>query len=133
MKHKYRKGSSFERELKKLLEREGFAVLRSAGSKGVDLIAGKKGKILIFECKTSSKSRFYIPKEDVEKLISFSEIFGGKAYLAIKFNGEMLFINPHLLSTNGKNYVIDEGIKAIAIDFYEVVGKGRQLKIDNLF
>ena len=133
MKHKYRKGSSFERELKKLLEREGFAVLRSAGSKGVDLIAGKKGKILIFECKTSSKSRFYIPKEDVEKLISFSEIFGGKAYLAIKFNGEMLFINPHLLSTNGKNYVIDEGIKAIALDFYEVVGKGRQLKIDNLF
>jgi Holliday junction resolvase len=133
MKHKYRKGSSFERELKKLLEREGFAVLRSAGSKGVDLIAGKKGKILIFECKTSSKSRFYIPKEDVEKLISFSEIFGGKAYLAIKFNGEMLFINPHLLSTNGKNYVIDEGIKAIAIDFYEVVGKGKQLKIDNLF
>ena len=36
MEHKYRKGSSFERELKKLLEREGFAVLRSAGSKGVD-------------------------------------------------------------------------------------------------
>ena len=42
MKHKYRKGSSFERELKKLLEKEGFAVVRSAGSKGVDLIAGKK-------------------------------------------------------------------------------------------
>jgi len=133
MKHKYRKGSSFERELKKLLEREGFAVVRSAGSKGVDLIAGKKGKILIFECKTSSKSRFYIPKEDVEKLITFSETFGGEAYLAIKFNGEMLFINPHLLSTNGKNYVIDESIKAIAVDFYEVIGKGKQLKIDNLF
>ncbi|ADC70439.1 Resolvase, Holliday junction-type [Methanocaldococcus sp. FS406-22] len=132
MRHKYRKGSSFERELKKLLEKEGFAVIRSAGSKGVDLIAGKKGEILIFECKTSSKTKFYINKEDIEKLISFSETFGGKPYLAVKFNGEMLFINPYLLSTNGKNYVIDEKIKAVAVDFYEVIGRGRQLKIDNL-
>lgn len=44
----------------------------------------------------------------------------------------MLFINPFLLSTNGKNYVIDERIKAIAIDFYEVIGRGKQLKIDDL-
>ncbi len=132
MRHKYRKGSSFERELKKLLEKEGFAVIRSAGSKGVDLIAGRKGEVLIFECKTSSKTKFYINKEDIEKLINFSETFGGKPYLAVKFNGEMLFINPYLLSTNGKNYVIDEKIKVIAVDFYEVVGKGKQLKIDNL-
>ena len=132
MRHKYRKGSSFERELKKLLEKEGFAVIRSAGSKGVDLIAGRNGEILIFECKSSSKTKFYINKEDVEKLINFSKIFGGKPYLAIKFNGEILFINPYLLSTNGKNYVIDEKIKVMAIDFYEVIGKGRQLKIDDL-
>jgi Holliday junction resolvase len=96
------------------------------------LIAGRNGEILIFECKSSSKTKFYINKEDVEKLINFSKIFGGKPYLAIKFNGEILFINPYLLSTNGKNYVIDEKIKVMAIDFYEVIGKGRQLKIDDL-
>ncbi len=120
MKHKYRKGSSFERELKKLLEKEGFAVVRSAGSKGVDLIAGKNGKILIFECKSSSK--LYVSKEDIDKLINFSKTFGGTPFLAIKFNREILFINPYHLSTNGKNYLIDKKIKIIAVDFYEVIG-----------
>ena len=37
---RYRKGASAERELIKRLEKEGFAVLRSAGSKKVDIVAG---------------------------------------------------------------------------------------------
>ncbi|CAB3287824.1 Holliday junction resolvase Hjc [Methanocaldococcus lauensis] len=132
MRRKYRKGSSFERELKKLLEKEGFAVIRSAGSKGVDLIAGKNGKILIFECKYSSKEKLYVSKENVDKLINFSKTFGGTPFLAIKLNGEILFVNPYNLSTNGKNYLIDKKIKIIAVDFYEVIEKDKQLKIDDL-
>ncbi|NPA62002.1 MAG: hypothetical protein GXN95_00415 [Methanococci archaeon] len=132
MKHKYRKGSSFERELKKLLEEEGFAVVRSAGSKGVDIIAGKDGKILIFECKSSSKSKFYINREDIEKLITFSKVFGGTPYLAVKFDGEVLFVDPNLLSTRGKHYPISKEIRLISLSFYEVVGKGRQLRIEEI-
>ncbi|HHI00804.1 MAG TPA: Holliday junction resolvase, partial [Thermococcus litoralis] len=43
---RYRKGASAERELIKMLEKEGFAVLRSAGSKKVDIVAGN-GKLYL--------------------------------------------------------------------------------------
>ena len=84
----YRKGSNFERELKKALEEKGFAVVRSAGSHGVDIIAGKNRNIYIFECKSTSKEKFYVKKEDIDRLISFSETFGGKPYLALKIKGK---------------------------------------------
>jgi Holliday junction resolvase len=127
--YKYKKGSNFERELKKMFESKGFAVVRSAGSHGIDLIVGKKGKIYAFECKTTSKEKFYISKEDVDKLINFSETFGAHPYIALKMNGKILFINPHLLTTSGKNYSLDYyKICPIATDFKELVGEGKQIK-----
>jgi len=129
MGHKYRKGSNFERELKKMFEDKGFAVVRSAGSHGIDLIVGKNGKIYAFECKTTSKERFYISKEEVYKLVNFSETFGALPYIALKMNGKILFINPHLLTTSGKNYSLDYyKICPIATDFKELVGEGIQLR-----
>jgi len=126
----YRKGSGFERELKKALEDKGFAVIRSAGSHGVDLVAGKNGKIYIFECKVTSKEKFYISKEDVDKLVEFSETFGGAPYIALKMKGERLFINPYLLTTNGKNYALDYNkICPIATDFKELIGEGKQIRL----
>ncbi|WP_423792023.1 Holliday junction resolvase Hjc [Methanocaldococcus indicus] len=105
----YKRGSRFERELKTILESYGYAVVRSAGSKGVDLIAGKNGRILIFECKSTNKEKIYVQKEDVEKLINFSEIFGGIPYLAIKINKKIFFINPYILENNNKkSYAISE-------------------------
>ncbi len=128
---KYKKGSNFERELKKMFENKGFAVVRSAGSHGIDLIVGKKGKIYAFECKITSKEKFYIPKEDVDKLMEFSTTFGANPYIALKINGKTLFINPHLLTTSGKNYSLDYyKICPIAMDFKELVGEGKQLKFD---
>ncbi|AEF95894.1 Holliday junction resolvase Hjc [Methanotorris igneus] len=127
----YRKGSNFERELKRALEKKGFAVVRSAGSHGVDIIAGKNGNIYIFECKSTSKEKFYVKKEDIDKLISFSETFGGKPYLALKIKGKWLFINPYLLHTDGKNYALEyKKIQVIAIDFKELVGEGKQVKFE---
>jgi Holliday junction resolvase len=112
-----------------MFENKGFAVVRSAGSHGIDLIVGKKGKIYAFECKTTSKEKFYISKEDVDKLINFSETFGAHPYIALKMNGKILFINPHLLTTSGKNYSLDYyKICPIATDFKELVGEGKQVK-----
>ncbi|MBW9222402.1 hypothetical protein KKP88_00480 [Methanothermococcus sp. SCGC AD-155-K20] len=122
--YKYRKGAEFERELKKMFEGGGFAVVRSAGSHGVDLIVGKKGKLYALECKCTSKERFYISKEDIIKLIDFSETFGAHPYIAIKINGEILFINPYLLEINGKNYSLDYyKIYPIALNFKELMEK----------
>lgn len=127
--YKYKKGSNFERELKKMFENKGFAVIRSAGSHGVDLVVGKRGIIYAFECKITSKEKFYISKDDVNKLIDFSETFGACPYIALKMNGEILFINPYLLTTSGKNYSLEyHKICPIATDFKELVGEGKQLR-----
>ncbi len=121
MRNHYIKGSSFERSLKKLFEKKGFAVIRSAGSHGVDILAGKKGKIYAFECKSTSNKNFYISNEDVNKLINFSELFGAIPYIALKISNEILFINPYLLVSAGKNYSLDyEKISPIAENIEEL-------------
>ena len=72
-----------------------------------------------------------LKKEDIDRLISFSETFGGKPYLALKIKGKWLFINPYLLHTDGKNYALEyKKIQVIAIDFKELIGEGRQVKFD---
>ncbi|MBP2172486.1 Holliday junction resolvase Hjc [Methanococcus voltae] len=128
--NKYRKGSTFERELKKNLENKGFAVIRSAGSHGVDLVAGKSGKHFVFECKSTSKEKMYIPNEDVEKLVEFSEIFGGEPYLAVKIMNKCLFINPDDIASAGKNYALDyTKLCPLSRDIDELVGKDVQKRL----
>ncbi|ABR55244.1 Resolvase, Holliday junction-type [Methanococcus vannielii SB] len=130
MVQKYQKGSTFERELKKKLEKKGFAVIRSAGSHGVDLIAGKKGKTIILECKSTSKDKYYIPNENVEKLIEFSELFGGIPYIALKIKSKCLFINPHLLTSAGKNYALDyERLSPISLDINDIAEERFQKRL----
>ena len=63
------KGTTFERELKQLLEANGYSVMRGAGSKGsvfgekADLIATKKtsyntktAHMIIIQCKVKGKN-----------------------------------------------------------------------------
>ncbi len=50
----YRSGADFEREVRAHLVRNGYEVIRSAGSKTkVDLLAFKPGQILVIQCKRS--------------------------------------------------------------------------------
>jgi len=72
---KYRRGASAERELIKRLEKEGFAVVRSAGSKKVDIIAGNGRKYLCIEVKSTKGEKLYLSGEDIEKLTSFAYRF----------------------------------------------------------
>jgi Holliday junction resolvase len=64
-------GSRYERRLKKKLEKEGYFVIRSAGSFTCDLIAVKDGKVYAYEVKSCKKKK-YSPtppeKEQIEKL-----------------------------------------------------------------
>jgi Holliday junction resolvase len=61
---KYAKGRRLEWRFKKYLEERGWRAFRCAGSKPVDLIALREGKVCIVECKTSRISK----KELQEKL-----------------------------------------------------------------
>lgn len=84
----YKKGYTFERELKKDLENKGWCVIRSGGSKKPDMVAAKNGKILIIECKSTTKDNIYLEKEEVEKMKKTALSFGGDCIYAIKRNNK---------------------------------------------
>ncbi len=78
----YRKGARAERELINLLRENGFAVIRAAGSKPIDFLAAKSGKIIAFEVKYWQKNS---PLNGVfEKLQKTAEAFGALPVLAVK-------------------------------------------------
>jgi Holliday junction resolvase len=86
------RGFHYERELARMLYREGFAVIRApaSGSKAKrvfypDIVAMYKKNILVFEVKARGElSDIYIDKYKVERLRDFAERSGGEAYVAVK-------------------------------------------------
>ena len=107
------KGSKIERELFIKLVDHGYRAIRAAGSGTMqnadcDLIAGKKGhgKYAI-EVKSTKKPYKYISKEQMEKFLEFSDIFGLFPVIALRFERqEWLFIEIKNLRDAGKNCVI---------------------------
>lgn len=110
------KGSKAERELLQMFVDNNFRCVRVAGS-GVmensdcDLIAGKKGNKkgkYCIEVKASKKPVKYITKEQIENFMVFSEIFGLKPVIAVRFNRlGWFFVNPKNMEDSGKNWVIN--------------------------
>lgn len=104
---RYRRGATAERELIKALEERGFAVVRSAGSKKVDIVAGNGKTYLCIEVKSTRSDRIYLNEEELHKLTEFSKRFGGRAFLAVKFvNREWKFFEPEKLTKSGKSYKV---------------------------
>ncbi len=106
------KGSKAERELLDMFVNNQFRCVRVAGS-GVmensdcDLIAGKKGEKYCIEVKSTKKTSKYITKEQMNNFIVFSEIFGLKPVIAVRFNRiGWFFISPKDLEDSGKNWVV---------------------------
>jgi Holliday junction resolvase len=86
------KGISAERELIHLLWKRGYAAVRVAGSgssqyPSCDILAGKPGRTLVFECKSIRGRSRYIPKEEVEGFLQFAERFGAEPWMAFRFSG----------------------------------------------
>jgi len=106
------KGSKAERELYQMFIENGYRAVRVAGSgmaenTSCDLIAGKKGKKYAIEVKASKNSAKYISKKQIEEFLIFSEIFGLKPIVAVRFNRHgWFFLNPKYLEDSGKNWRI---------------------------
>jgi len=107
------RGYRAERDLVVTLWRRGFAVMRAPASgakvkraRYPDVVAIKKGRTAVFEVKSRSREgTVYVDKEQVEKLLSFAERAGGKAYIAIKIAGrEWLFVPVNRLEDSGRSY-----------------------------
>lgn len=107
------KGSKAERELFEMFVRNNYRAVRVAGSGTMDnaecdLIAGKKGgRKFAVEVKSSKKPVKYITKDQIERFVIFSDIFGLKPVVALRFNRVgWFFVNPKELRDSGKNWVI---------------------------
>ena len=106
------KGANAERELYQMFVDNNYRAVRVAGSgmmenTACDLIAGKKGKKFCIEVKSSKKPCKYITKTQIEDFMIFSEIFGLKPIIAVRFNRQgWFFINPKDLEDSGKNWYV---------------------------
>ena len=109
------KGSNAERELLHLFWSKGCAAIRSAGSgsmkyPGPDLIVGsrEKNRRMAIECKSSSGTKIYLDKHDLNQLKDFAQAFDATPYFAVRFSRkEWLFISPEDLGSTKTGFVID--------------------------
>tara|TARA_Y100000310_G_C20523436_1_gene734832 strand:- start:695 stop:1093 length:399 start_codon:yes stop_codon:yes gene_type:complete len=115
MPHNKSKGSKTERELYMKFVENHYRAVRVAGSgmmenADCDLIAGKKGRKYAIEAKSSKKPVKYISKDQINRFMVFSDIFGLTPVLALRFNREgWLFLNlkkKKMLRDSGKNWAI---------------------------
>ena len=93
MSNSYRKGKYYEYQLMWFLKKHGYYVIRApaSGRRGKrffypDIIAIKKGEILIIEAKMLTEPRgVYLDKDKVQKLLWVAKVTGGKSYLGVYY------------------------------------------------
>lgn len=101
MNKNYNSGRKFEYRVKKYLEKEGYYVMRSAGSKSpFDLIAIANNKefftykVLLIQCKHGVK----ISKKECEVIANLEKTFSSNIYCIIawsKIHGKIEFKNAY--------------------------------------
>jgi len=90
-----------------------YRAVRVAGSGTMenadcDILAGKKGKKFAIEVKASKKPIKYITKEQINRFMIFSQIFGLKPVIAVRFNRfGWFFLNPKDMKDSGKHWVVN--------------------------
>lgn len=86
----YQKGYLFERRVRRLLESQGYYVIRASGSRGpFDLVALKDGeKPLLIQCKVSKAKS----KAKIQELVEVASKAGGIAVLVYR-EGKRLVVS----------------------------------------
>ena len=108
---------------------KGFSAIRVAGSGSstelsCDLLVGNGQLMAAIECKASKAKKKYLRTEQINDLVKFSNNFGLKALLAVKFarNG-WWFIHPENLEKTGKGLAISlEDIRNRGKSFEDLIG-----------
>ncbi|WP_135824727.1 Holliday junction resolvase Hjc [Halorussus ruber] len=106
------KGDRRERELVNRLDEAGFAVMRAPASGSAterelpDVLAGDGDVFYAIEAKSSSGDPIYLTGEEVEALVYFSQNFGAKPKIGVRFDREdWYFFHPaDVHQTDGGNY-----------------------------
>ena len=135
------KGDRRERELVNALDEAGFAVMRAPASGSAterelpDVLAGDGGDFYAVEAKSSSGDPIYLSGEEIEALVYFSQNFGAKPRVGVRFDREdWYFFHPgDLYTTDGGTYrVKKETALAEGVDFEEFVGHSEKVTLDDL-
>jgi len=108
------RGFTCERELARILWREGFAVIRApaSGSRArrifyPDIVAVKNKRILVFEVKLLKKYRpVCVESYKINRLVEFARRACGEAYVAVKIIREArwFFIPVEILKVTEKGF-----------------------------
>ncbi len=108
------KGINAERDLlHKFWGVGSWSAVRVAGSGSMkypsaDILASNKLRKLAIECKTCAEKNKYLPKEEVEQLRTFADVFGAEPWIAVRFKGyEWFFISLEDIPETKKGVVID--------------------------
>ena len=118
-----RKGTYVERKIAQKLKDKGWIVIRSTGSFGqADLVCIREGKAMFIECKSTKNEYQYLTKEEVEALMYFSKVFGGEAWIGVRFGKEWFFLNPEDLKESKKHFgITKEHAKIKGLLFEEMI------------
>lgn len=126
------KGSRTERELLHKFWEHKWYCIRIAGSGSMpfpcpDLLAGKHGKSLAIECKSSKGTqRRYLSVEQLRDLQEYARGFGAEAWIGVRFNGlPWFFLKPHHLgkSSGERPYLDKELALRRGISFEQLIGQ----------
>jgi Holliday junction resolvase len=135
------KGDRRERELVTALDEAGFAVMRAPASGSAterelpDVLAGDGETFYAIEAKSSAGDPIYLSGEEIEALVYFSQNFGAKPRVGIRFDREdWYFFHPgDLYRTAGGNYrVKKETALADGTDFAEFTGESEKVTLDEI-
>ncbi|RBI63366.1 nucleoid-structuring protein H-NS [halophilic archaeon] len=135
------KGDRRERELVNRLDEAGFAVMRAPASGSAterelpDVLAGNGDVFYAIEAKSSAGDPIYLTGEEVEALVYFSQNFGAKPKIGVRFDREdWYFFHPaDLYVTDGGNYrVKKETALADGTDFPELTGRSTKTTLDEV-
>lgn len=132
--NKKAKGINAERELIHMLWDRGWFPIRVAGSGSSrypcpDILAANGLRRLAIECKSSSDSKRYITKTQINDLASFAKMYNAEPWVAFRYNSDWYFLSLEELYDSGKNLVVSFDIarnKGLYID--EVAGSKPALK-----
>jgi len=106
-----RKGDRRERELVNALDQAGFAVMRAPASGSAterelpDVLAGNGHVFYAIEAKSSGGDPIYLTSEEVEALVYFSQNFGARPKIGVRFDREdWYFFHPDDVRTEKGAY-----------------------------
>ena len=111
---RYNKGANAERELLHLLWKNGFAVVRAAGSGGItvpcpDVMAIKGEKKIVIECKAWGANNLAIKRNQIDELVEFAARAHSPLIIAWKITGKgWHFLNIKDFNQSEKFYTINQ-------------------------